>query len=133
MSQAGDNYTYNNNTLHTTNNHTHASAGAAAAAAPRTRYISCTPLLGSDDQVGVWIVIMVENEQVTGTLTSREMLLRRYAGEVPPTPSEYEREDNTLLSPLATSSSAMPMVKAPLGGGGGGDGSIYHHQSSGTG
>lgn len=35
---------------------------------------------------------MVENEQVTGGLASREMLLRRY-GEVPPTPSEYERED----------------------------------------
>lgn len=129
MSQTGDNYTYINNTPHTTNTHTHGSAGAAAAAAPRTRYISCTPLLGSDDQVGVWIVIMVENEQVTGTLTSRELLLRRYAGEVPPTPSEYEREDNTLFSPpLATSSSAMAMAKFPLVGGGGGD----HHQSSGT-
>lgn len=131
MSQAGDNYAYNNNSPHTTNTHTHASAGAAAAAAPRTRYISCTPLLGSDDQVGVWIVIMVENEQVTGTLTSREMLLRRYAGEVPPTPSEYEREDNTLFSPrLATSSSAMAMAKPSLAGGGADGG--YHHQSSGT-
>lgn len=58
----------------------------------RTRYISCTPLLGSDDQVGVWMVVMVENEQVTGGLASRDMALRRY-GEVPPTPSEYERED----------------------------------------
>ncbi|KAG8533271.1 uncharacterized protein KY384_002054 [Bacidia gigantensis] len=28
----------------------------------RTRYISCTPLLGSDDKVGVWMVVMVENE-----------------------------------------------------------------------
>ena len=35
---------------------------------------------------------MVENEQVTGGLASRDMALRRY-GEVPPTPSEYERED----------------------------------------
>lgn len=58
----------------------------------RTRYISCTPLLGSDDQVGVWMVVMVENEQVTGGLASRDLALRRY-GEVPPTPSEYERED----------------------------------------
>lgn len=58
----------------------------------RTRYISCTPLLGSDDQVGVWMVVMVENELVTGGLASRDMALRRY-GEVPPTPSEYERED----------------------------------------
>ncbi|KAL8898961.1 MAG: hypothetical protein Q9192_001807, partial [Flavoplaca navasiana] len=28
----------------------------------RTRYISCTPLFGSDDKVGVWMVVMVENE-----------------------------------------------------------------------
>lgn len=73
---------------------------------------------------------MVENEQITGTLTSREILLRRYAGEVPPTPSEYEREDNTLFSPpLAASSSAMAMENTPPVGGGGG----YHYQSSGTG
>lgn len=66
--------------------------GHAVETGSRTRYISCTPLLGSDDQVGVWMVVMVENEQVTGGLASRDMALRRY-GEVPPTPSEYERED----------------------------------------
>ena len=61
----------------------------------KTRYISCTPLLGSDDQVGVWMVVMVENELVTGSLASRERALARYNGDVavPPTPSEYERED----------------------------------------
>lgn len=75
---------------------------------------------------------MVESEPVTGTLTSREMLLRRYAGEVPPTPSEYERENNTLFSPpLTTSPSALAMLKPPLVGGGSGGG--YHHQNSGTG
>lgn len=69
----------------------------------RTRYISCTPLLGSDDQVGVWMVVMVENELVTGSLASRERALARYNGEpVPPTPSEYERED---LSSAGDSSS----------------------------
>lgn len=59
----------------------------------RTRYISCTPLLGSDDQVGVWMVVMVENELVTGSLASRQEALGRYNGEIPPTPSEYEREN----------------------------------------
>ena len=79
---------------------------------PRTRYISCTPLLGSDDQVGVWMVVMVENELVTGSLPSRERALARYYGmsngqnnnahlpsnsdniipSIPPTPSEYQRE-----------------------------------------
>ncbi|KAL8638929.1 MAG: hypothetical protein Q9228_003961, partial [Teloschistes exilis] len=44
----------------------------------RTRYISCTPLLGSDDQVGVWMVVMVENETVTGSLPSRNNAIARY-------------------------------------------------------
>ena len=43
----------------------------------KTRYISCTPLLGSDDQVGVWMVVMVENETVTGSLPSRTAALNR--------------------------------------------------------
>ncbi|KAL8733722.1 MAG: hypothetical protein Q9166_001915 [cf. Caloplaca sp. 2 TL-2023] len=69
----------------------------------RTRYISCTPLLGSDDKVGVWMVVMVENETVTGSLPSRANALARYGRsysnphhnqEIPPTPSEYEREPN---------------------------------------
>lgn len=61
--------------------------------AARTRYISCTPLLGSDDQVGVWMVVMVENELVTGSLASRQAALHRFnTNEIPPTPSEYQRE-----------------------------------------
>ena len=60
----------------------------------RTRYISCTPLLGSDDQVGVWMVVMVENELVTGSLASRQAALTRYNNEILPTPSEYQRESN---------------------------------------
>ena len=69
--------------------------------AQRTRYISCTPLLGSDDQVGVWMVVMVENELVTGGLTSRERALARYNNNgdmmaIPPTPSEYEHESSVM-------------------------------------
>ena len=69
----------------------HSAAGGEA----RTRYISCTPLLGSDDQVGVWMVVMVENELVTGSLASREHALARHHGDVPipRTPSEYEHEN----------------------------------------
>ncbi|KAL8982468.1 MAG: hypothetical protein Q9205_003036 [Flavoplaca limonia] len=67
----------------------------------RTRYISCTPLFGSDDKVGVWMVVMVENKTVTGSLPSRTNALARYGTsysnphhthEIQPTPSEYERE-----------------------------------------
>lgn len=77
------------------------SSSGRAADGGRTRYISCTPLLGSDDQVGVWMVVMVENEQVTGALPSRQGLNRERLGaekalEIPNTPSEYEREDNSM-------------------------------------
>ncbi|MCJ1292213.1 hypothetical protein MMC34_003763 [Xylographa carneopallida] len=32
---------------------------------PRTRWLSCTPLLGSDDRPGVWMVVMVEDTNPT--------------------------------------------------------------------
>ncbi|KAF2223039.1 hypothetical protein BDZ85DRAFT_262866 [Elsinoe ampelina] len=35
----------------------------------RQRWIHCTPLMGSDDKVGVWMIVMVEKEQVTGQLS----------------------------------------------------------------
>ena len=82
---------------------------------PKTRYISCTPMYGSDDAVGVWMVVMVENELVTGSLASRERALQRYvngeyingglngrAPPVPPTPSEYEREDGGGMGSLGS-------------------------------
>lgn len=34
----------------------------------KPRWIHCTPMLGSDEKVGVWMVVMVENEEVTGSL-----------------------------------------------------------------
>ena len=80
----------------------------------RARYISCTPLLGSDDQVGVWMVVMVENELVTGSLASRNAALARYNGEMqsqmPRTPSEYQdqRESASLDSESGNGNGATP-------------------------
>ncbi|KAI9652924.1 MAG: hypothetical protein M1821_007771 [Bathelium mastoideum] len=34
----------------------------------KPRWIHCTPLLGSDEKVGVWMVVMVESEEYTGQL-----------------------------------------------------------------
>lgn len=34
----------------------------------KPRWIHCTPLLGSDEKVGVWMIVMVEKEEVTGSL-----------------------------------------------------------------
>ncbi|KAK4547412.1 hypothetical protein LTR36_001068 [Oleoguttula mirabilis] len=41
---------------------------ASASLEGKPRWIHCTPLLGSDERVGVWMVVMVENEEVTGQL-----------------------------------------------------------------
>ena len=38
----------------------------------KPRWIHCTPLLGSDERVGVWMVVMVESEEVTGSLNRQE-------------------------------------------------------------
>lgn len=37
----------------------------------RPRWIHCTPLFGSDERVGVWMVVLVENEEVTGLLNQQ--------------------------------------------------------------
>lgn len=34
----------------------------------KPRWIHCTPMLGSDEKVGVWMVVMVDNEEITGQL-----------------------------------------------------------------
>jgi len=34
----------------------------------KPRWIHCTPMLGSDEKVGVWMIVMVEHEEVTGQL-----------------------------------------------------------------
>lgn len=41
----------------------------------KPRWIHCTPLLGSDDKVGVWMVVMVEQEVITGHLNVQSSAL----------------------------------------------------------
>ncbi|MCJ1319682.1 hypothetical protein MMC15_005018 [Xylographa vitiligo] len=43
----------------------HPPSDGAQAQQPRTRWLSCTPLLGSDDRPGVWMVVMVEDTNPT--------------------------------------------------------------------
>ncbi|KAI9728672.1 MAG: hypothetical protein M1828_002778 [Chrysothrix sp. TS-e1954] len=38
----------------------------------KPRWIHCTPLMGSDEKVGVWMVVMVESESITGALNAHE-------------------------------------------------------------
>jgi len=36
----------------------------------KPRWIHCTPLIGSDERVGVWMIVMIENEEITGSLNA---------------------------------------------------------------
>ncbi|KAF2748170.1 hypothetical protein M011DRAFT_458060 [Sporormia fimetaria CBS 119925] len=38
----------------------------------KPRWIHCTPLLGSDSKPGVWMVVMVDKEEITGSLRKAE-------------------------------------------------------------
>ncbi|KAI4163875.1 MAG: hypothetical protein LQ348_007835, partial [Seirophora lacunosa] len=72
-------------------------------AGTRTRYISCTPLTGSDDNVGVWMVVMVENESITGALLppSRAHAVARYGSSTAYTHSNnHNRNNNNPHTPL---------------------------------
>ncbi|MCJ1284764.1 hypothetical protein MMC26_004100 [Xylographa opegraphella] len=47
------------------NTNCHLPSEGAQPQQPRTRWLSCTPLLGSDDRPGVWMVVMVEDTNPT--------------------------------------------------------------------
>lgn len=50
------------------------------------RWIHCTPLLGSDDRVGVWMVVVVEGETITGGLSGvKEVQSPRQSAVMSPT------------------------------------------------
>ncbi|KAI9711611.1 MAG: hypothetical protein M1812_007133 [Candelaria pacifica] len=52
----------------------------------KQRWISCTPLFGADDKVGVWMVVMVEDERISGGINGGGSM--RGGGETWPTPSQ---------------------------------------------
>lgn len=89
----------------------------------KPRWIHCTPLLGSDDKVGVWMIVMVENEEITGTLNARSNLNEgpgspmgaasaRYTGHKLYT--EYlRREGKEMISPPGSPRTAATDVSYP--------------------
>ena len=50
----------------------------------KTRWIHCTPLLGSDERVGVWMIVMVENEAINGAINAHERAAEANAAAAPP-------------------------------------------------
>lgn len=65
----------------------------------KIRWLNCTPLFGSDDKVGVWMVVMVEDERVTGTLASRMNQERKQIHPTPAALHEWPTPPRTPLSP----------------------------------
>ncbi|KEQ72272.1 hypothetical protein M436DRAFT_49208 [Aureobasidium namibiae CBS 147.97] len=49
----------------------------------KPRWIHCTPMLGSDEKVGVWMVVMVEQEVVTGNLTRPTEVINTFPSPPP--------------------------------------------------
>ena len=47
-------------------------AKSTAESEGKTRWIHCTPLMGADEHVGVWMVVIVESESITGALNAHE-------------------------------------------------------------
>lgn len=76
----------------------------------KPRWIHCTPLLGSDEKVGVWMIVMVEQETVTGSL--------RRPSEVVPTAPTAAPAPSVPSSPIRGSvgeGAASPRFRADTG------------------
>ncbi|KAF2088838.1 hypothetical protein K490DRAFT_38460 [Saccharata proteae CBS 121410] len=50
------------------------SHSASTATEGKPRWIHCTPLMGADNRIGVWMVVMVEKEGITGMLNAHNGL-----------------------------------------------------------
>lgn len=65
----------------------------------KPRWLHATPMYGSDDKIGVWMVVMVENESITGGLE-------------PPNGISFTPSPRSLL-PLGRSPGPPPAMDAP--------------------
>jgi hypothetical protein len=61
----------------------------------KPRWIHCTPLLGSDDKVGVWMIVMVEQETVTGSLRRPSEPLPQHT-PMSPSQQRHQQQDSRL-------------------------------------
>ncbi|TEA04265.1 Blue-light-activated histidine kinase 1 [Colletotrichum sidae] len=82
----------------------------------RVRWIHCTPLIGSNGAVGVWMVVLVDDESEVGPRKGKEAppvdgCLRR-TGAMPR--QRASKDDNMSLSGFAASNRARDDVDAPI-------------------
>ncbi|KAE9989785.1 hypothetical protein EG327_002252 [Venturia inaequalis] len=70
---------------------THSKRETRGAASGKERWVHCTPLLGSDENVGVWMIVMIDKEETSGALrretpTIPRPILMSPVNSPPPTP-----------------------------------------------
>jgi len=88
----------------------------------RNRWIHCTPLIGSDEKVGVWMVVMVESENITGSIHTQQQQQQQqnlpdrsgpinspvYASSSNKLYSQYLRREDRQDSMIATAQHQFP-------------------------
>ncbi|MCJ1433983.1 hypothetical protein MMC27_003348 [Xylographa pallens] len=79
---------------------------------PRTRWLSCTPLLGSDDRPGVWMVVMVEDTNPTRVVGVRAAGLASHSAHTSTGIERIERIDSARAS-SAVASPQHPAAARP--------------------
>ncbi|MCJ1475944.1 hypothetical protein MMC13_004608 [Lambiella insularis] len=77
----------------------HAPSASSQPQQARTRWLSCTPLCGSDDRVGVWMVVMVEDTNPTRVIGVRPSFANSNADN---TTNGIERLDSGRRSAMAS-------------------------------
>lgn len=86
---------------------------AAPVTAGKGRWIHCTPLLGGNGAVGVWMVVLVEDEAESGPRRGRDAPpVSRHIGQASlggtPMPSEFDRQSLLSAAGLGTTAAAAP-------------------------
>ena len=87
----------------------------------KQRWIHCTPLLGSDEKIGVWMVVMIENEEVTGRLNRNNIInlpgRSGLASPIRPGSSSHQDADNQpsgIASPIRSAASGRQLTTNQL-------------------
>lgn len=83
----------------------------------RLRWIHCTPLLGSNGAVGVWMIVLVDDESDSGMRKGKEAppvdgRLRRN-GPLQPQQQRLTKDDSMSLSGFAAMTKAQDEIDAP--------------------
>lgn len=83
----------------------------------KPRWIHCTPLLGSDSKVGVWMVVMVESESITGHINVSQPPRSQNNNNPRPPPTSKPTPPNLgVVSPKYNSNSnSSPTATAATG------------------